>query len=186
MLKEFLDFIRRNGIINSFLHLLEIYMGCLLRFLPGIEGVVLRSFFYRRMFKTAGSKLIIYPNVYIIFSNHISVGDRVAINVGTYMDGRGGITIGDNVMIAPNCVISSAEHNFDRTDIPMCRQPVKYGEIKIGNDVWIGANVFIKAGLVIHDGSIIAAGSVVTKDVQPYSIYGGNPAKLISNRINKQ
>jgi acetyltransferase-like isoleucine patch superfamily enzyme len=52
--------------------------------------------------------------------------------------------------------------------------------------VWIGANVFIKAGLVIHDGSIIAAGSVVTKDVQPYSIYGGNPAKLISNRINNQ
>jgi len=184
MLKELLDFVRRNGLKKSFAHLLEIYAGFLFRYLPGIEGLFLRSLLYRWLFKAAGKKLIIYPNVYIIFSNCITVGERVAINVGTYIDGRGGVSIGNNVMIAPNCVIASAEHSYERTDIPMSHQPVKYGEIKIGNDVWIGANVFIKAGSVIHDGSIIAAGSVITKDVEQYTVIGGNPARPISNRRN--
>lgn len=54
----------------------------------------------------------------------------------------------------------------------------------IGNDVWIGHGAFIKPGIKIGDGSVIAAGSVVTKDVEPYSIMGGNPAKLIKKRFD--
>ncbi len=60
----------------------------------------------------------------------------------------------------------------------------EYDKTYIGNDVWIGAGVIIKNGVVIGDGAIIAAGAVVTKDVEPYSIVGGIPAKLIKMRFN--
>ncbi|MRS01689.1 hypothetical protein EG832_00440 [bacterium] len=54
--------------------------------------------------------------------------------------------------------------------------------VKIGSDCWLGANSLILPGVTIGDGAVIAAGAVVTKDVQPYSIVGGNPAKIISHR----
>lgn len=61
----------------------------------------------------------------------------------------------------------------------------EYEEINIGNDVWIGSNVIILDGVIVSDGSIIAAGSVVTKNVPPYAIVGGVPAKLIKHRFNE-
>jgi acetyltransferase-like isoleucine patch superfamily enzyme len=68
-------------------------------------------------------------------------------------------------------------------------EETKFQEFKkseIGNDVWIGFNVFIKAGIKIGNGSIIAAGSIVTKDVEPYSIVGGNPARFIRYRFSPE
>ncbi|WP_102323863.1 CatB-related O-acetyltransferase [Komagataeibacter saccharivorans] len=59
-----------------------------------------------------------------------------------------------------------------------------YGKIVIGNDCWIGSNVLIKGGVTIHDGAVVAAGSVVTKDVPPYAIVGGNPARIIKMRFD--
>jgi acetyltransferase-like isoleucine patch superfamily enzyme len=55
----------------------------------------------------------------------------------------------------------------------------------VGNDVWIGNNVLIKSGVKVGDGAVIGMGSVVTKDIPPYEIWGGNPAKLIKNRFNE-
>lgn len=57
---------------------------------------------------------------------------------------------------------------------------------KIGNDVWVGYGATIMQGIVINDGAIIAAGSVVTKDVEAYSIYAGNPARKIKNRFDSE
>jgi acetyltransferase-like isoleucine patch superfamily enzyme len=182
MLTELRDFIKRNGFKSVFAHVVEIYAGFIFRYLPGIEGLFLRSFLYRMLFSHCGKGLIIYPNVYVIFSHRISVGTRVAINTGTYVDGRGTIKIGNYVLIGPNCVISSCGHGFKRLDIPMYRQPVEYGQVTIDDDVWIGANVTIKQGVHIHKGSIIAAGAVVTKDVPEYCVYGGVPAKFLSDR----
>lgn len=182
MFKELFAFIRRNGMKSIFVHFFELYIGGFLRLMPGVGGLFFRGLFYKMLFSASGKKLIIYPNVYIIFSHKISVGDRVAINVGTYLEGRGGIKMGNNILIGPNVVFATAGHGNSRTDIPMFQQPVTLGEIVIEDDVWIGANVVINMGVTIHKGCIIAAGSVVTKDVPPYSVYGGVPAKFISNR----
>ena len=63
---------------------------------------------------------------------------------------------------------------------------ISKGGVTIGNDVWVGANSLIMSGVKISSGSVIAAGSIVTKDVGPYQLVGGNPAKLIKTRFNKK
>ncbi len=147
---------------------------------------MLRGLFYRGLLRSAGKSLLIYPSVYIIFSRRMSVGLRVAINVGTYIDAGGGLEIGDHVMVGPHCVISTREHSIEPTGVPMCYQPVQYGKIVIGNDVWIGANVSIRGGVKVGDGSVVAAGAVVIEDVPTNAIVGGVPAKVLRYRDNSR
>lgn len=112
----------------------------------------------------------------------ISLGDNSGIGENAWMLSDG-ITIGNDVMMGPDCMMFTSNHRTDNLDIPMWHQG--FTEVKpivIEDDVWIGARVIILQGVTIGRGSIIAAGSVVTKDVEPYSIVGGNPAKLIKKR----
>ena len=82
--------------------------------------------------------------------------------------------------------IITRNHRFDRTDIPMMEQGFEEERpVYIGNDVWIGDRALILPGVHIGDGSIIAAGAVVTKDVPPYSIVAGVPARKIRDRFEK-
>lgn len=184
MLGEIIAFIRRNGLRTIATHALEIYVGALIRWLPGIEGLMLRGVFYRSLFHSSGKNLLIYPSVYIIFSHRMTVGRRVAINVGTYIDAGGGLEIGDHVMIGPNCIISTREHSIEPTGIPMCYQPVRYRNIEIGNDIWIGGNATIRGGVKLGEGCVVAAGAVVISDVPPNAIVGGVPAKVLRYRDN--
>ena len=113
-------------------------------------------------------------------SPHISLGDYSGIGDEAYIQGN--VTIGDNVMMAPRVAIIATNHEFGRKDIPMNKQGSKESTIVIGNDVWIGFGAIILAGVNIGHGSIIAAGAVVTKDIEPYGIVGGVPAKRIRDR----
>jgi len=119
-------------------------------------------------------------NVYIGNGKNITIGKHCHINENVFIQGA---TIGNFVMIAPNVAILNGTHRFDRIDIPMIMQ----GEEKelnpiIEDDVWIGRNAIIMPNVRIKQGSIIGAGAVVTKDVEPFSIMGGVPAKLIKKR----
>lgn len=114
----------------------------------------------------------------------VRIGDNSGIGVNCVIPN--GSHIGNNVMMGPNCYIHSRNHRFDRTDIPMMEQG--YTEPKpiiIDDDVWIGRDVTIMVGRHISKGTIVAANSVVTKDFPEYSIIGGNPAKLIRSRLDK-
>jgi len=114
----------------------------------------------------------------------IHLGDNVLISRGGHFRaGRNSkIAIGDNCLFGPSVIIETHNHGFSRTDIPMNQQQLTEKDIIIGNDVWVGARVVILQGVTIGDGAIVAAGAVVTKDVAPYSIVGGVPAKLIRMR----
>lgn len=98
------------------------------------------------------------------------------------------ITIGKFSMIANNVSIIGQDHIWKNSSLPIIfsGRPLNFKETIIGKDVWVGAHSIIKTGIKIGDGSIIAMGSVVTKDIPPYSIYGGNPAKFIKMRFNRQ
>lgn len=112
---------------------------------------------------------------------NVRVGDNSGLGVNCVIPD--GSVIGKDVMMGPNCYIHARNHKFDRSDIPMRLQG--YSESKpciIDDDVWIGRDVTIMVGRHISEGTIIAANSVVTKDFPPYSVIGGNPAKLIKCR----
>jgi len=116
-----------------------------------------------------------------IFSSRVEIGDNSGIGINCRIDGK--VTIGNNVMMAPECIIHTINHNFQRTDIPMNMQGNSDEKpVVIGDDVWIGSRVIILPNVKIGSGAILAAGAIVTKDVPEYAIVGGNPAKIIKYR----
>ena len=95
---------------------------------------------------------------------------------------KGEIIIGKNVLIAQNVVIRASNHNFTNLALPINKQGHTPGIIIIGDDCWIAANAVITSGVVIGSHSIVGAGAVVTSDIEPYSVIGGVPARLIKKR----
>jgi chloramphenicol O-acetyltransferase type B len=145
----------------------------------------LRMFFlinFKYKLKSIGKGTYIGKNV-CISKNHVSLGKNVFIGSNsrltvhdTYID--------DYCMLAANVAIVGGDHKFDKVNTPIIfsgREEVN--NVIIEKDVWIGHGAIILPGLIIGEGSIIGAGSVVTKDIQPYSIYVGNPAKFVKYRF---
>ncbi len=174
-------FIRRYG--RRLFHIwLEEFFGWLVRFLPGMTGMGCRWLLYRMLFKQIKSFCLIYPGVCFTHTYGIQVGRNFSINSGAMIDGRGSVTIGDYVMVGPNVVIASSDHDFRQTDEPMTTRDHKLAPVVIGNDVWIGANAVITGGTKIGSGAVVSAGAVVTDNVEDYKIVGGVPAKIIGDR----
>ncbi|MBI2283791.1 MAG: acyltransferase [Bacteroidetes bacterium] len=112
----------------------------------------------------------------------LKVGNHSNIGPYSYIGCSGYIEIGNNVMISPRVSIYAENHVFDSNEHPMKEQGVKKQFVRIEDDCWIAANSIILAGVTIGKGSVIAAGSVVTKDVPPYSVVAGVPARVIKQR----
>lgn len=114
----------------------------------------------------------------------IEIGDHVSFNSNVYVNACSGgtITIGNDVLIGPNAVLRASDHKFDDVTRPIRTQGHTAGTIVVENDVWIGSNVTVVGGVRIGKGAVVAAGAVVTSDVEPYSIVGGVPARLIRKR----
>ncbi|RMD74005.1 MAG: acetyltransferase [Lentisphaerae bacterium] len=106
----------------------------------------------------------------------------ILVGYGRADDSSGLITIGDNVRIAAHCMMIAANHNFERTEIPIARQGLSFAPITVEDDVWIGGYVKITAGVRVGHGSVIGMGSVVTRDIPPMSVAVGVPARVIRRR----
>lgn len=107
----------------------------------------------------------------------VLIGDETTIGMSNVLIGP--VTIGKQVIIAQNVVISGLNHNYEDVDCSIQSQGVRTAPIIIEDDCWIGANAVITAGTTVGKHSIIAAGAVVTKSVPPFSIAAGNPARII-------
>lgn len=131
------------------------------------------------LFSTTGS--VIEERVYLSSGrDKVTIGEHCQINENVFIQGA---TIGNYVLIAPNVAILATSHRYDRVDVPISIQGEDFKPVRIEDNVWVGRNVIIMPGLIIGRGSIIGAGAVVTRDVHPYSVMGGIPAKLIRPRI---
>ncbi|MEC6747651.1 DapH/DapD/GlmU-related protein [Marinilactibacillus sp. XAAS-LB27] len=143
----------------------------------------IRSFFARKIIdKVTGKNINIEKGA--IFDRTIEIGDNSGIGVDCKLYGK--VIIGDNVMMGPEVIIYTSNHNFKDTTIPMNLQGhEEESPVIIGNDVWIGSRVTILPGVNIGDGAVIGTGAIVTKDVSKFSIVAGNPAKQINSRLKK-
>lgn len=165
---------------------LSMYYG-IAQYLPkstsfgGVLSMKFRYLLARNTFKKCGKNVNLENKAYFGSGSNLEIGDNSGI--GTRCELYGKVIIGKDVMMAPEVIILTRNHKFSRTDVPMRLQGMnKEKKVIIGDDVWIGTRVIIMPGVRIGKGSIIAAGSIVTKNVLPYSIVGGVPAKLIKSR----
>ncbi len=116
------------------------------------------------------------------YNGFVHIGRNCSINPGTQIYGAGGVTIGDNVMIAGQSTIVAFSHGYAANGIPMIHQPTTAKGIHIESGVWIGSGVKVLDGVTIGEGAVIGAGSVVLHAVEPRAIVAGVPAKFIRYR----
>ena len=116
-------------------------------------------------------------------TGHITLGDRCSVNPFCFLNGFGGLTIGNDVRIASNAVLLSSSHRYDDVGVPMHAQGVERRPTVIEDDVWVGAHVVVTGGVRIGAHSIIGAGAVVLKDIPPFSVAVGIPARIVRSRV---
>ena len=134
-----------------------------------------------------GSKCQIAPGA--IVQGNVELGENCSVQTGSILIGYGtrenpdgAIRIGNNVRIAPFVQMIAANHRFDDTSRPITAQGLSHQPIVLGDDIWVAGRVMIMAGVTVGSGAILAAGAVVTKDVPPWAICGGVPAKILKSR----
>lgn len=153
----------------------------LAKYLPPPVGDACR-FVVLKAFLAAIHSWKVKDGVTIWFPEGIRIGRHVTINEGVFLDGYGGLSIGDHCRIAHGCSFISEDHVFDDPDIPIWQQGKRAGAIVLEEDVWCGCGVKVMRGVTIGRGAVIAAGAVVTRDVPPYSIAMGVPARVVGTR----
>jgi maltose O-acetyltransferase len=136
----------------------------------------------RLIFKRCSKATILDRGVGFGHGFNIELGNYSGIGVNAMLDGTGGIVIGNNVMIASEVVILTANHKHDDITIPIMQQGEESVPVIIEDDVWVGMRAIILPGVRIGRSSVIGAGAVVAKDVPPFSIVAGNPAKVVKRR----
>ena len=143
----------------------------------------------RKMFASCGKNVIIAKGGTFTYNN-IHIGNKVYIGDNAmFMSTRAKIFLGNNIMFGPHVFIITGSHRMDIIGKYMIdvkdidKRPEDDKDVIIHDDVWVGASSIILKGVIVGEGSVIAAGSVVTKDVMPYSIVGGIPAKTIKMRF---
>jgi len=124
----------------------------------------------------------IKDGVTFFFPHNISIGRDSTVNEGCFLHGMGGITIGDGVRIAPQTTIHTYDHGFVDAEREIHLQDYVVAPVIIEDGAWIGANVCINKGVTIGRGAVIGGGAVVTKDIPPFAIAVGNPARVIKYR----
>lgn len=141
---------------------------------------------------TKDSSISISSNCYLssycvlkTYGGYIRLGSNCTVNNYAILYGQGGLDIGNYVRIAAQVVIMPMNHIYEDPDIPIFRQGMKTLGIKIEDDVWLGAGAKILDGVVIGQGSVIGAGAVVSRNIPPYSVAVGIPAKVIKQRKKK-
>lgn len=129
-----------------------------------------------------GKRCTIYPDVWIFPGKGLNIGNDVDLALGVIITTNGGVFIGDRVLIGYRAQILSANHRIpeNRKSIFAAGHVTK--KVSIGDDCWIGANSIILPGVTIGEGAVVAAGSIVTKDIPPFAIVAGIPAKIIRIR----
>lgn len=167
---------------------IKLYRTGFIRYMSFQVGLIpshrIRKFIYKHVFMVKiANNVTIYWDCEMRSPGKLSIGKGSIIGDHAVLDARrGGIEIGENVNISNSVSMWTGQHDYND---PYFRSvPGRRGPIIIKNRVWIGPNVTILHSVTIGEGAVIAAGAVVTKDVPPFTLVGGVPAKIIGSRNN--
>lgn len=144
-----------------------------------------KSNFLKIMGSRIGKRVVFYPGIKIMPMNNLVLDDDVDLAWGVIITTSGGVSIGKRVLIGYNTQIISGNHRIGFQDEKIFNSGHELKPIKIEQDSWIGANVTILPGVIIGEGAVVGAGSVVTKNIPPFHVVGGVPAKTIKIRSNR-
>ncbi|MCB7482450.1 sugar O-acetyltransferase [Christiangramia sediminis] len=144
--------------------------------IPPIE-ISKRNDLYKELLGSYGKKFLIETPFHCDYGYNIHIGENFYSNYNLVILDCAEVTIGDNVMIAPNLGIYTAGHPIDAENRNSGREYAI--PVKIGNNVWIGGHVVINPGISIGDNTVIGSGSILTKDIPANVIAAGNPCKVI-------
>ena len=146
-------------------------------FITHIPLLFFRMFLLRLSGAKIGKRTIIDIGWYVMGQQKLKIGPQCHINRNCMLDARGGLTIGNNVSVSHNVCFVTGSHDYNTPDF-------KYvdGPIIVDDNVWIGLNVTILKNVHIGEGAVVAAGALVTKDIPPFEVWGGVPAKKIGER----
>ncbi len=175
-----LHFMKTLGILstdNPFYRWLAALGFLAMKITGWIPSSHVRGWLYRLMGMRIGKGSHIYSGSEIRRPFGVTIGSGTSIGHGAVLDGRGGLTIGDNVNLSSGVWIWTMEHDLNSPHFDVRTSPVK-----IGNYAWLSCRVVILPGVTVGEGAVVAAGAVVTKDVEPYTLVGGVPAKKIGER----
>ncbi len=142
-----------------------------------IPSHYVRRFFYRIAGIKIGKGSTIHTGAKFYNPSNITIGEDTIVGEMVVLDGRDKLVIGNHVDIASEVMIYNAQHDVDSEDFHAVKK-----QVVIEDYVFIGPRAIILPGVTVGEGAVIGAGAVVTKDVAPYSIAGGIPAKIIRER----
>ena len=151
--------------------------GCLAKWMPYFVGKRWRVLLLHCFGMKDKGRVSFYPTAKIWAPWNLELGSFVAIDDEVNLYSAAKITIGTKVAISREAFICTASHDTSKPNRPLITAP-----ISIGDGVWIGSRATVLPGVTIGEGAVVAAGAVVTKDVEPWTIVGGNPAKFIKKR----
>lgn len=141
-----------------------------------------RKIFYKFTMPGGVDFQFLHGGLVINYPENVRLGNNMIFNRNVSITARSGVSLGNDVMLGPNVVINDSNHQFIDRDKSIAQQGHTAKEIIIEDDVWIASNSVILKGVHIGKGAVVAAGSVVTKDVPPYAVVAGVPARKIKNR----
>jgi putative colanic acid biosynthesis acetyltransferase WcaF len=127
-----------------------------------------------------GKNIVIKPGVSIKYPWFLEIGDNVWIGENVWIDNIGKVFIGNNVCLSQGALILSGNHDYSKSTFDLI---VK--KIILEDGVWIGAKAIVCCGVICKDHSMLSVGSVATRDLEPMSIYRGNPAVKVRDRITE-
>ena len=145
-----------------------------------IEGNVLEALREERL--EVGPGVLFEPGVWITAPGEarVRIGEGVFLNKGVMVAAQELVEIGAHCMLANGCFVSDADHRHDDREKPITWQGfVSTGPTRIGENCWLGANVVVTSGVTIGERCVIGANSVVTRDVEPFTIAAGAPARAL-------